>query len=100
MYLWIALNKTIFVSVFLFSLPKIIKLMVRGWKILTVSLKTCLSSKYFIHNGLHPQPHHANHTEGYQEHISKKSIVKTATIKSCMYYRGISIPHNKIGRNT
>ena len=34
--------------------------------------------------------------------ISKTIFVKTTTIisKSCMYYRGISISHNKIGRNT
>ena len=32
--------------------------------------------------------------------ISKKIIVKTAAIisKSCMYYRGISNSHNKIGK--
>ena len=36
-YLWIALNKTIF-----FRIQKRMKLMFLGWKTLTVSLKTCL----------------------------------------------------------
>ena len=47
-YLWIALNKTTFVSIFQFSLPKRIKLVVKGWNSLTVSWKTCLSPIYLI----------------------------------------------------
>ena len=48
MYLWTALNKTMFVSKFQFALPKSIKLMLRGCNILTVSLKTCLSDVYLL----------------------------------------------------
>ena len=48
MYMWTALNKTMLIAKFLFSLPKSICLILRNWNTLTVSLETCHSIVYLL----------------------------------------------------
>ena len=69
--------KIIFVTVFQFSFPKRIKLMVRGWKTLTVSLNTLFNQTILysdISNGWHPLSYHTNHIEGYQKRPSLRLL--------------------------